>query len=471
MNRLIMRNAPPILSHRLFLAMIALAASWPVCWAQNPSVQTIDYQNGALCIRSSSAIEAPQTEAWPGTIGTNATELVILSFPHATADFAALQQMGDQLIVKNPELKRYLVSPLDSNKKDNGFQIVVEIAIPPNSDVYTPTASQLQPNQWIIGLKPNAYFSTAASSQNSSASQTTTKQPAAPQSLPQSAISVPTSNGSDPHLLHTIQDLQTQITQLNSALQASTSKQQALQDQLAQYSDFIRPYQPEFNGQKEDTATIQNLRLALVKVAEKLKATKAALAEQTGKTKELAQQLATLKQDPSIATDPTLFVQVADEAPQSTKPATETPGAEETAQANSTKPELLQAPPVTSTERIEPIPSLVKTIPLQEKTLQAILRANPKQWQAYVDLSKLYAANGKPSEAESVLIQLLKANPGYAPGYYQLAQLYAQQKRNLEAQAALDTYRRLQPSHTKAVQALRNNQPPNSKPLTSANKT
>lgn len=466
-----MRNATRILlSYRLFFVMLALTASWPVCLAQIPSVQTIDYQNGALSIRSSAEMEAPQVEAWPGTIGEQATELVILSFPHATADLAALQQIGDQLILKNPELKRYLVSPLSSDKKgNNGFQLVVEVAISPNSEVRTPTASLIQPNQWLIALKQNAQFSIATTASNVPDAPTSAKTDK-PSSIPTPPASVPATNGTDPQLLHTIQDLQAQITHLSNALQTSTGKQQALQEQLAQYTDFIRPYQPEFNGAKEDLATIQNLRLALVKVAEKLKATETALAKQTDKTRDLARQLAELKNDPSVATDPSLFIQIADDVSSPPKPVPPRSLADESLKpqpASPTKlsvkserpsPAVTESPkttaPLASTKTVASSDDNRKTVANQEKTLQAVLHANPKQWQAYLDLSALYATNGNSSAAESLLIRLLKANPGYAPGYYHLAQLYVQQKRMLEAQAALDTYQRLQPGDIQGIRTL-----------------
>jgi tetratricopeptide (TPR) repeat protein len=314
-------------NHLTLAGALLVALSLPV-WAQSPKVQSVEYQTGVLNISASGEFASPQIEVWEGNTGQDPTEIVILTFQDAQADLFGLQRMGEQIMVQNSELKKFLVSPLELDRKGRGgFQITLEIGIQPGSTLFNPTIAKGGSNQWLIALKPGTGLGSNPVNFSNGWRENTQQANAVKPVVSEPGGQWQPEATAKPTCLPVHSDTQallTQITRLKADLAASQKQEHALQLQLSRYDDILREYKPEsewdYSREKQEKVTIQNLQLALLKLAQKLKTTERELETQTRQNKVLNQELAflrqELKQDVSTADNPTMLLQLSENKPE-----------------------------------------------------------------------------------------------------------------------------------------------------------
>ncbi|MCE3234716.1 MAG: hypothetical protein K0Q50_896 [Vampirovibrio sp.] len=449
---------PPARRLRLALASAGLAGCLSMAYAAD--LTQLNYQNGALSLTVSGKSGAPSVDVWPGNTDPNPSELVILKLPDAQGDVSTLQQAGNLALQAHPELKKFLVGPLNSDASEKrGIKIVLEVQTPPGASTVPPLVSKVGKTDWLVTILPGLSHDAppSASSRESSPSDKQKGSEPAPALLPNKAdvsrkitdsagnagaLSAPASPPTCPTAPGA-----GEILQLQKALEAGNRQRDALQQRLSQYEELIRQYAPEtLKPDERDAATIQNLRSALLKVAGKLKATEEALTAQTAKTRELESRLTQSKPFSAPA------AVVTSAHPQLAEPGEQKTGTQRVYSANS------------DAERTDDAKLALASVPgspaitdNREKALllEDIIRENPRKYNIYIELADLYQSRGDITAAENILTLLLRQNPAYSMGYGKLAMLYAGANRIPEAQTALDSYQRLKPDDQQTLEAIR----------------
>lgn len=460
-----------ITSFRRFVSPAMCRPSiWPLCVvalyttmsahisvAQAADVTQVSYQQGALTLAVSGKSSSPQVEVWPGSTEPTPSELVIITLPDFHGNPAQLQQAGNVALQTHPELKKFLVAPLNSAASAKaGLKIVLEVQMASGVSTIPPLVSKVGKSDWMVTVLPGASSHPSQTTIHSEAVPFKGTMPLQPDSPTQPNTSSPkstTATASNPAHPTSISApvacpnpsaASADTLQLTQALDASNRQREALQQKLAQYEELIREYAPEtLKPGERDAATIQNLRSALLKLATKLKATELALSAQTTRTRALENRLSAEKAGSTAVThepaslhlqvaEPTPPVQRVYSAPDKPEPA---------------KPNTLAIASTASAQPLTPSETVSQ--------LEDIIRENPRKYPVYIELATLYQARGDRTGAENILNLLLRQNPAYSMGYYHLAMLYAGAGRNPDAQTALDAYQRLRPDDQKAIQAIR----------------
>jgi cytochrome c-type biogenesis protein CcmH/NrfG len=486
-----------------------LAGSFSLCALGNAFVvDSLDYQpGGILTLQAKGEMPEPHLESWPSGSGSQQSLMVILSLPGAGADVATLQKVANTLQSAHPELQRFLVTREAQSNGKEFLQIVLEQKVAPSEADAQPVLSHLPGVGWQLLLsgmsQPGLQRAVASPVAGSSlpdfievpvgavkpGKHQNSKVEPLPPALKLSELPKPESRfgkkqattreqaGQHAEILKLAQELQavinerdrleSEVGRLNEQLSAQNPKLEELTSKMALYDETIREFMPEFEDPRlQGAAVIQNLRNALIKVSTRLKATEKALEAQVAKNRTLASELAELKKDPSLLKDPALNAMVIHEpeAP-SAQPKTGGPPPEKAQTAKSapathvpTKSEIAKSfiykpasMPNAGHQRVVLADAAFKE---RELTLQAVVRENPRNIEAWLKLADLYAGRQELSRAEATLSGLLSANPGYAEGYYYLSMVLLGQNRHLEAQAALETCKRLKRGSNGDIQAV-----------------
>lgn len=459
-------------------AAIVLAQTCAVMAAGTSQLDGFEYRNGTLVFKGGQSLPKPVMDVMESSAGNTPTALVIMHLPATGGDYEALQEQGNRLMLANPEIKRFIVSP-----DGDAMQICVEAAHSEGSP--NPSLQRVGKDGWQLQF-PVAAQSQAAQPNPSRVSSETPEPQASGASAAapaQTSYTVQERRSSKPSLKNMLfgnrattsaVEIQTpdevQSMKLTQELQAVIAERDALEKRLVEMQQVLSsgqgPREQSQSGEYDETlrslgldspnpqlrqeAIIRNLRAALLKVSEKLKATETALNAQRVTTHQLANELAGLKHDPAIASDPTLDVPVLLE--DSVNPnetiakAMQTTTQQIKQQEKQVKKHFVYSPPPKL-----PDPTEVQTRQ-DEVDLQVAIRENPKNYGAYLKLADLYAGRNQFTQAESVLMKLIAVNPAYSEAYYYLSLVYLAQKRGLEAQAALETYQRLNPKDLEKIQ-------------------
>ncbi len=447
------------------------AATLPIAWASTARIESLSIQEGTLIVTGSKALPAPQMESHPGASGNQPTELVILQFA-TEGDAKALQKLGSQILISHPMFKQFWV-----NGGQDGIpvELVLEVQIPPNTKS-APMLSKRSDTEWQVIFQPQPSAQQATQNETpfknmlSATTQSTSKTKISekPVSTKIHMIERGQPGDSRTEIESLTTDLQNviherdELEQTVQRLQAELTQKNRLQNNLKHPTDlseleggWIRDNNPADSRFAQEANIITNQRKALYTLTKKLKATEAALARQTQKTRELATALADIKQDPAILKDPELVATV-DEAGIKVKPDEIKPNQvlakEKVEQETENKKKFAYQPK--ATPKPTPPPTVSRTVyNPNEIKLKIAVRENPTNAANSLQLADLYVAKNDLSRAESVLTQLLSHNPACSDAYYYLALIYVGQKRGLEAQAALDTYKRLNPGDRERIRS------------------
>lgn len=441
-----------------FCIAVLISGIFPASWAFAATVARLDYETGLLRLDLSGKGSEPTLSVWPGNAQPNPSQLVILTLPDADGDLSALQQAGNLALQQHPELKKFLVGSASTDAKGkHGLKIVLEIQTPPSQSAFQPTMSTADKSTWLVTLLPESARMAQASSLPAPV---THEIKSSPISKPAMAQPLAHPTHVEPITKHTevvcpAESPNTgtaEIQQLKQALAASNRERDELQQRLAQYEERIREYAPEaLRPENRDAATIQNLRSALLKVANRLKATELALSKETAKNHEPEKPSTGLKSVASTTMEPpAAHLQLAETT--KAQPALQ--------RVYSARPTIAATTETASNParlRSIPVASASQSIVTKEKTmsLESQIRENPRKYSVYIELATLYQEQGELSSAENILTLLLRQNPAYSMGYQQLALLYAREKRPQDAQQALENYQRLKPNDQQTILTIR----------------
>jgi len=86
--------------------------------------------------------------------------------------------------------------------------------------------------------------------------------------------------------------------------------------------------------------------------------------------------------------------------------------------------------------------------------LEYTIRNQPDDYDAYIKLHGIYIRQRDYERAEAVLQNLLMVNPRYPDAYYALSEVYLLQNNPMHARASLETYKRLRPDDANRITAL-----------------
>jgi len=461
-------------------------------WSKAAQVDGVHYQPEGLVIQVSGGnAKPPQIETWPNLKDGVNTELLIIRMPGYEGNCESMQQAVLQEITSHEEVKQLWVSPIGSEKKNaQGVQIVLEVVTPAAKPEFKPELLSQGDDQWIVTLQSvasqlkerpaqaaapaNGSGSSAASVSDNPAADTVNsesqagkegkrkwrRQATSEQAAPQAQDLLAALNQAKQRQA----ELGAQVVTLQHDLDESNAQKESLQTRLNGYENLLEATGINFNdSQQDDKIVIQNLKNALVKVAQKLKTAE----EELAKTK--TDLIPASKQDASLGQKSASKL----DAPPATKP-------EETPVRNLVEDKSASVPPVAALSTVDTPalakakPEIVNQNPSQNvyKTkptaltrtpqkedaatrLQEAIRENPIEVDNYLSLADYYVSKQDWKNAQSTLNGLTRVEPGGAQGYYYLTMIYLFQNDRKSAQAALEHYAQRNPKDVAGLQTLK----------------
>lgn len=239
-------------------------------FAETVKLQHLSYWGSVLSVSASETSTHPTVEAWPGPLDSenSPVQVIILGFPQAEADLAQLQALGNQIMLDNREIKKFLVTTLDSSEeagnqktKSNGIQIVIELKTPSVEKVMPPVVSVSDNRQWNFELLPGRISGGVKPAFAAEQLFSREKQK-------MSAVTTNPDIESETWM--------NRVKRLEQELLSSQSREEELRFRLSGYEDTLRALDPTLDDpQAQESAVIQNLRSSLLKLAQQLKEAKA----------------------------------------------------------------------------------------------------------------------------------------------------------------------------------------------------
>jgi len=491
------RNRKFVTGMALSLALISsgLTSGWAS--AKTVQVEGVRYQPEGLVIQlAGGKVKAPGIETWPNMKDGVKTELIIIRIPNCDGNYEAMQQAATQELGSHPEIKQFWVTPLDTDKTTaQGLQIALEVVTTPSKPEFTPEALSQGDDQWVITLqsvasklsdrpllpeKINKIDSTANATDTDNAQQPVrrARKNRAEETATRDSVQQPSE--STQNLVAALNqarqkqaELGAQVVTLQQSLAQSNAEKDTLKSRLESYESLIETTGANPDMQKEDQAVIQNLKNALVKVAQKLKATEAELAKQQGRPSERSSQpLKNLVHREKIQTPetPAEATQTQETQEDGTpvaamgmlgfdENASRTQGAGSAITpkkiANASLATINVYHAATPAASAKPEPKTEHPAENTEARLKQAIRRNPIQVDHYLNLADFYVAKKDWKNAQATLTSLTQVEPGGAQGYYYLAMIYLSQKERTHAQTALWQYAKRNPKDVKGIQTLK----------------
>jgi tetratricopeptide (TPR) repeat protein len=488
------------------LALAALSASvllGGAAWATATHLAAVHYQPEGIVIQiADGKMAAPSIETWPNIRDGVKTELILVRMPGCTGDYTSLQQVGSQEINGHSEVKQFWITPFSTDPKaEQGTQVVLEVETPAEAPEFTPQVLSQGHDQWVITLqgktnRPNGPWSLEAKTPSSPEDVLTpvTPEPQADAEIKsarhpqgkatQQAHGVTAASGQS--LLAALNqskqrqaEMGLQLAASQQALAESHAQEVALQARLSSYENILESagVDPKKEERLEATAVIQNLRSALVKVAQKLKAAEESLAQKQNDASILKAPLS-VRSDPRENLLPIAALGLAETSQTPPTAPTLTPGHK--ALPPSGKPTNVSKPVMTAVPKNLPsvpsaspaanklaLPSANSPIPVKqsgsvqtkkedpEATLKLALQKTPFNADGYLNLADFYVARKDWANAKSTLLMLTRMKPDNAQSYYYLALIGLQQKDKKNAQAMLTQYAQRNPGDAPGIQKLK----------------
>ena len=486
---------------------MALALSLLLCnaaQAKSLQIDGVHYQPEGLVIQvMGGKLSAPKIETFPNEKDGVKSELIMVRMPNCEANYSAIQQAALKEIGTHPEVKQFWITPLDADKKTGqGLQVVLEVELGPDKPEFTPEVMEQGNDQWVITLQSVASKLTnhpiqpaseksaleqapePASGSPSDASHTARNKRQTHTNEPQNAQQAETAQNLLTALTQAKQrqaELGTQIVALQQALAESEAQKEALQSRVNGYENLLEEagVNPR-DEQSEDRVVINNLKSALVKVVQKLKATEEALAKANAKSsartsppvrnlvdhnvppiatlglledeqtvKAPPQRIAFSPQVPSLAP----LSSITSKTNSSIGPAK--PAAKVTLAISPNKTTPAKAGTSGAVTNVYQVSATGLKKDDTEARLQNAISKNPVLVDNYLALADYYIAQKDWPKAQGTLINLTHVEPGGAQGYYYLAMIYLCQKDQHSAQVALWRYAHRNPRDRQGILALK----------------
>jgi len=438
-----------------------LLLSTPYGWAKGPSLEGVHYQPEGLVIQvSGGQSDPPKVETWPNIRDGVKTELLMIRLPDCTGQTEQLQQLGLQEITTHPEVKQFWVAPLNSAQKTSnkaviGVQIVIEVETRPEAPEFTPDVLVQGDDQWIITLQGSPKARSQSPIQANARPQIA-PEPESPEITRHSAkgnkgkSKTPVAETSA--LLASLNQarqkqaaLAVQVVSLQQSLTESNTQKELLQNRLRGYENLLEEAGVD-PRQTDESLVIQNLKNALVKVAQRLKTAETALAQANGSITSSTVNAHSIK-TAQIVSKTSKTALKAEPAPDQSSP--------EVLEMLEAKEETLsvyKASPAVSTSPTKSTPQETAMI----AQLKKAMTQNPLNRENYLRLADAYIAVQDWRNAESTLISLTRVEPGGAQGLYYLTLLYISRQDNNKALATLKQYEVRYPKDTSRIQQLKN---------------
>ena len=468
-------------------------------WSKASQVEGVHYQPEGLVIQVSGGKDKPpQVETWPNIKDGVNTELLIIRLPAYECNCDSLQQAIFQEIATHPEVKQLWVGPLNAEKK-TGVQIALEVVTPAAKPEFKPELLSQGDDQWIVRLQSITTQNVASQSQTMqsplsqnvlsasgvdavSASTVNAQADALNQEtgehkrkwFRQSSSQQTPANTQD--LLSSLNqarqrqaELGAQVATLQHSMEESNAQKEALQSRLRGYENLLEETGVNPNdSQHDDKVVIQNLKTALMNVAQKLKAAERELAKVKGDTvsdlqtapKSESQKVSKPDLSPTAKPVDTPVRNLVENNAETVPPVAVLGTLDLPAPSSvpsKLKSEAANHPHLSQTVYQAKPTAVAMALPKKNTVteLQEALRKNPIAVDNYLSLADYYVSKQDWKNAQSVLQQLTRVEPGGAQGYYYLTMLYLSQNDRKSAQASLEQYAQRNPKDVTGLQTLR----------------